>query len=225
MKLSKITVARRLLPALTVIGCLLCALPAAAAQPPVSREQALAALKKTDVDQRRRGAASLASVGRMEDAPAMLAALYDVDPGVRAIAEESVWAVWSRSGDARVDQLFKRGVAQMNRKDFAEAVATFTRVIELKPEFAEGWNKRATAHFLAGKYQQSLKDCDEVIKRNPRHFGALSGYGQIYLQLEEPENALKYFRRALAINPNLDGVQDLVEQLERLMAERLKRSI
>jgi tetratricopeptide (TPR) repeat protein len=225
VKLSKISVECQLLPALAVIGCLLSVLPAAAAQPAVSREQALTVLKKADVDQRRRGAASLASVGRMEDAPALLAALYDVDPGVRAIAEESVWAVWSRSGDPRVDQLFKRGVVQMNRKHFAQAAATFTRVIELKPEFAEGWNKRATAYFLAGKYQQSLKDCDEVIKRNPRHFGALSGYGQIYLQLEEPESALKYFRRALAINPNLDGVQDLVEQLERLMAERLKRSI
>lgn len=225
MKLSSLAAGRRLLPALAVIGCLLSALTAATAQPQVSREQALAALGKTDADERLRGAADLASVGRMEDAPALLAALYDKDPRVRATVEESVWAVWSRSGDATVDPIFRRGVAQMNRRHFAEAAATFTRVIELKPAFAEGWNKRATAYFLEGKYEQSLKDCDEVIKRNPRHFGALSGYGQIYLQLDEPEKALEYFRRALAINPNLEGVQDLIEQLEQAQADRLKRSI
>jgi len=64
-----------------------------------------------------------------------------------------------------------------------------------------------------------------VIKRNPQHFGALSGYGQIYLRLDQPEKALEYFRRALAVNPNLDGVQDLVDRLEELEARRLRRSI
>jgi len=87
-------------------------------------------------------------------------------------------------------------------------------VIELKPEFAEGWNKRATVYFLAGQYQRSLADCDQVIRRNPAHFGALSGYGQIYLHLGQPDKALEYFRRALAVNPNLDGVRSTIEALE-----------
>jgi tetratricopeptide (TPR) repeat protein len=79
--------------------------------------------------------------------------------------------------------------------------------------------------YLAGEYRRSLADCDEVIKRNPQHFGALSGYGQIYLRLDQPAKALEYFRRALAVNPNLDGVQDLVEKLEELEARRSRRAI
>ena len=113
----------------------------------------------------------------------------------------------------------------MGEQRFPEAIATFTRIIELKPDFAEGWNKRATAYFLAGEYRRSLKDCDEVIRRNPQHFGVLSGYGQIYLRLDQPEKALEYFRRALAVNPNLEGVQALAEKLDSMMVRRRQRSI
>src|SRR5256885_993429 len=115
--------------------------------------------------------------------------------------------------------------AQPERPSRTEALAAFTRVIELKPGFAEGWNKRATAYFLAGEYRRSLKDCDEVIKRNPQHFGVLSGFGQIYLQLDQPEKALEYFRRALAVNPNLEGVLGLAERLDSMIARRRERSI
>jgi tetratricopeptide (TPR) repeat protein len=207
------------------LACLVPAMAAAADSPAPSRAQALAALKKSDPNERRLGALALESVGRMEDAGALVAALRDSDDVVRAIAEEALWAVWSRSGEPRVDDLFKRGVSEMNGEHFSEAIATFTRVIELKPDFAEGWNKRATAYYLAGEYQRSLADCDEVIKRNPRHFGALSGYGQIHLRLDQPDKALEYFRRALEVNPNLDGVQTLIRSLEAREARRRQRSI
>ena len=140
--------------------------PATAPNPPPSKSdlararKGLAALKKSDADERRRGALGLAIVGRMEDGPALIAALRDADERVRTVAEQALWAVWSRSGDVRVDDLFGKGVAQMGEQRFPEAIATFTRVIELKPGFAEGWNKRATAYFLAGEYRRSLKDCD-----------------------------------------------------------------
>ena len=224
MKLSKVSIKRLILLAIA-IACLVPAMPAAAEPERPSRTEALAALKKSDADDRRRGAHDLAAVGRMDDAPALIAALRDADERVRVVAEEALWAVWSRSGDARVDELFKRGVAQMGEQRFPDAIATFTRIIELKPGFAEGWNKRATAYFLAGEYRRSLKDCDEVIKRNPQHFGVLSGYGQNYLQLEQPEKALEYFRRALAVNPNLDGVQALAEKLDSMIVRRRQRSI
>ncbi len=201
------------------------AMPAPADSPAPTRAQALASLKKPDPQERRRGALELETAGRMDDAPALIAALRDSDDIVRAIAEEALWAVWSRSGEARVDDLFRRGVSEMSAEHFSEAVATFTRVIELRPDFAEGWNKRATAYFLAGEYRRSLADCDEVIKRNPSHFGALSGYGQIYLRLDQPDKALEYFRRALEVNPNMDGVQTMIERLEALEARRRQRSI
>jgi tetratricopeptide (TPR) repeat protein len=224
MRLSKSSVKKLILIAIA-LACLIPALPVAADSPPPSRAQALAALKKSDPLERSRGAMGLAAAGRMEDAPALLAALRDPDDLVRAVAEEALWSVWSRSGDPRVDDLFKRGVSEMSDEHFAEAIATFTRVIELKPDFAEGWNKRATVYFLAGDYRHSLADCDEVIKRNPQHFGALSGYGQIYIRLDQPEKALEYFRRALDVNPNLDGVQGLIDRLEELETRRRQRTI
>jgi len=217
---------KRLVLLVLAIACLAPAMPAAAAEPDrPSRAQALAALKRTDADERRRGALGLAIVGRMEDAPALIIALRDTDERVRVVAEQALWAVWSRSGDARVDELFARGVAQMGEQRLPEAIATFTRVIELKPDFAEGWNKRATAYFLAGEFRRSLRDCGEVVKRNPQHFGVLSGYGQIYLELDQPEKALEYFRRALEVNPNLEGVQGLAERLDSMIVRRRQRSI
>ena len=224
MKLSKVAMKRLVLLALA-IACLVPAMPAAAEPERPSRTAALAALKKSDAEERRRGALGLAVVGRMEDAPTLIAALRDADERVRTVAEQALWAVWSRSGDVRVDELFSKGVAEMGEQRFPEAIATLTRVIELKPGFAEGWNKRATAYFLAGEFRRSLKDCDEVIKRNPQHFGVLSGYGQIYLQLDQPEKALEYFRRALAVNPNLEGVQGLAERLDSMIVRRRQRSI
>jgi len=224
MRLSKVAM-KRLVLLVLAIACLVPAMPAAAAPDQPSRAQALAALKRADADERRRGALGLAIVGRMEDAPALIIALRDTDERVRVVAEQALWAVWSRSGDARVDELFARGVAQMGEQRLPEAIATFTRVIELKPDFAEGWNKRATAYFLAGEFRRSLKDCGEVVKRNPQHFGVLSGYGQIYLELDQPEKALEYFRRALEVNPNLEGVQGLAERLDSMIVRRRQRSI
>ena len=224
MKLSKVAMKRLVLLALA-IACLVPAMPAAAEPERPSRTEALAALKKSDADERRRGALGLAIMGRMEDAPTLIIALRDADERVRAIAEQALWAVWSRSGDARVDDLFSKGVAEMGEQRFPEAIATFTRIIGLKPGFAEGWNKRATAYFLAGEFRRSLRDCDEVIKRNPQHFGVLSGYGQIYLRLDQPERALEYFRRALAVNPNLEGVHGLAEKLDSMIVRRRQRSI
>ena len=113
----------------------------------------------------------------------------------------------------------------MNQGEAGSAIDTFTDIIRLKPDFAEGWNKRATVYFLIGEYDKSLRDCDEVIKRNPQHWGALSGYGQIYLQLDKPEQALAYFQRALAVNPNLQQIEQMIEQLKQALIEKRKGTI
>jgi tetratricopeptide (TPR) repeat protein len=192
---------------------------------PLTREQALADIKKPDLETRRRATAWLGEVGVIADAPVLIGALSDRDEVVRTLAEHSVWQVWGRSGDAEADGLLQVGIEEMNRGDGPAAVETFTKAIQRKPDFAEAWNKRATVYFLMGEHEKSLKDCDEVMKRNPAHFGALAGYGQIYLQLDQPERALTYFRRALRVNPNMRGVQQVIPQLEQLLTERRKGTI
>lgn len=216
--------------ALAICAFALClaVVPAAATaqhKAPLTREEALAALARPDVEERRHAAARLGEVGAMADAPALLRALHDTDDTVRARAERSVWQVWSRAGDPEIDALFQQGVEQMNRGLAEGAIETFSRIIQKKPDFAEGWNKRATIYFLVGEYDKSLADCAEVVKRNPEHFGVLSGYGQIYLQLDQPERALDYFQRALTVNPNLHQVELVIGALKRIIVEKRKGTI
>jgi tetratricopeptide (TPR) repeat protein len=191
-----------------------------------TREEALKALGATgDVDSRRRGAQALGETGLMTDLPLLAAALRDIDPVVRASAESAMWQVWSRSGDAAIDRLFSDGVDQMNARQGEQAVDTFSEIIRRRPEFAEAWNKRATIYYLLGEYQKSLADCDEVMRRNPYHFGALSGYGMIYLRLDQPATALEYFERALRVNPNLESTRQTIELLKTLLIQRRKDTI
>ncbi len=198
---------------------------AAGAAGPRGRSEALAALDSRDAETRRLGAAELAQHGTMQDVPRLAGALRDPDQFVRAIAERSLWEVWSRSGEREIDALFANGVQEMTEGRGEAAVQTFTRIIERRPDFAEGWNKRATVLYLLGEYQKSLADCDEVMKRNPHHFGALSGYGMIYLKLGDPGRALTYFERALAVNPNLTQVEETAQALRQLLIERRKHTI
>jgi tetratricopeptide (TPR) repeat protein len=191
----------------------------------LDRERALQALSEADPQARRDAAARLGEIGTMADVAALARALHDPDSDARDRAEQALWQIWSRSGDADVDRLFQMGVEQMKAGELEQSIATFTRVIERKPDFAEGWNKRATAYFLDGDLLKSLSDCDEVMRRNPYHFGALSGYALIYMHLERYERALEYSRRALDVNPNLDGVRRNIELLEHLLEERRSRTI
>jgi tetratricopeptide (TPR) repeat protein len=189
------------------------------------REKALSDLRSRDAADRAKACAVLAETGRQSDLPPLLAALHDSAQAVRQAAEQAIWRVWSRSGDEAADRIFGIGAAQMQDGDLREAVKTFGRVISMKPDFAEAWNKRATLYFLLGEDDLSLRDCDEVIKRNPQHFGVLAGYGQIHVRKGDLATALDYFERALAINPNMDGVRDSIDAIGRILSEKQKRYI
>lgn len=184
---------------------------------PLTRAQALKALEQPAANARLAGIGRLAEIGKMVDVDRLLGRLDDADPQVRASAAAAIWQIWSRSGDPAIDKLFTRGIEQMRASAMADALATFSTIVKLKPDFAEGWNKRATIYFLLGQNEESLKDCDEVLKRNPKHFGALAGAGQIHLQLGHAQLALDFFRRAVAANPNLEGPAEMIPMLENFL--------
>lgn len=190
-----------------------------------TRAAALEALEHADARHRAAGVVYIGRTGLAADGPLLVSRLADEHPVVRELAQQNVWRVWSRSGDAETDQLLDTGIVEMEAGRYAAAIQTFSSVIKRKPDFAEGWNKRATALFLAGDLRKSLADCDEVMKRNPQHFGALSGYGQIYLQLEEYQKSIEYFRRALEVNPNLTDLEIVIRAIEERQRDKGQRSI
>jgi len=214
----------KLLCSLLLTATLTCAAPAAFPAPK-NHAEAVAGLKHSDPAERAEAVAWLATNGRMADQPLLLKRLRDEDEDVRGTAEQGLWLLWMRSGDLAIDRALAEGTALMGAGRLPEAIAVFSEIIRRGPGFAEGWNKRATAYFLAGDYRRSLADCDQVIKRNPAHFGALSGYGQIYFHLGQFDKAIEYWRRALQVNPNMSGVRINIEGAEQRLREKRARTI
>jgi tetratricopeptide (TPR) repeat protein len=197
----------------------LAALPAFP-EAPNSREEALAALASQEASTRAEAIVWIARSGAAADAAPLYERLRDASPLVRSYAEQALWLLWSRSGDEAIDRLMARGTEEMQSGRQREAIATFSEVIRRKPDFAEGWNKRATVLYLTGEYRRSLADCAEVVKRNPRHFGALSGTGLNHLELEQHQQALDWFRRALEVNPNMRSIEAEIQRLEKALRGR-----
>ena len=194
--------------------------PASDAFPaPQNRTEALADLEHSVTERRAEAVVWVANHGSIADQPLLVKRLRDESAFVRGFAEQGLWLLWSRSGQVEIDRLMVAGVEHMQAGRQPQAIAAFSEVIRRRPDFSEGWNKRATAQFLAGDYQASLADCAEVLKRNPEHFGAISGYGQIYFNLEQYDKALEWWRRALEVNPNMVGVELNIKIAE----ERLKQ--
>ena len=144
---------------------------------------------------------------RLATAPAEIEAL-----------QNGIWQLWLSSGDVAIDKRLETGMRAMQAGDYTLAINDFTDIILLNPDFAEGWNKRATAHYLRGGYRASLTDIVETLRREPRHFGALWGQAGIVRQLGEYRRALSALNRLSAICPHLPGLREqlasLREQLE-----------
>lgn len=121
--------------------------------------------------------------------------------------EQRILSAWLQSGSDTVDLLMQWSIKAMQEKNFPLALELLNEVVILKPDFAEGWNKRATVRYLRRDFRRSIADCQETLARNPNHFGAASGQGLCHMSLGEAREAAVYFRRALEIHPHLDAVR------------------
>lgn len=157
--------------------------------------------------------------GKGQDLDALFARLKATPSDEEAqIIEVAIFHQWSESGSPQVDALILQGAEAVNDGDYDLALAVFDRVVQLNPNFAEGWNMRATVHFLREDYGAAIADIQRVLILEPRHFGALAGLGRIFLELDEERAALSAFEAALAINPHLESAREQVEQLRESLA-------
>lgn len=129
--------------------------------------------------------------------------------------EQDIWSEWSKSGSASMDLLLDRGRQAMAAGDLALAIGHLTALIDHAPNFAEGWNARATAYFQAGLYGPSIEDIQRTLALNPRHFGAIAGLARILEDLGHPQDALEMHRKILAIHPFRPNLEETIERLEK----------
>ncbi len=150
---------------------------------------------------------------RLDDLFARLQQTGDVQEA--RLIEGLIWTLWFESGNPDVDRRMEAGGEAMNAGRYDEALRHFNRVIEIDPSFAEGWNRRATLHYLMGQFDASVRDIQETLVREPRHFGALSGLGLINSALERWESAIKAYEEALRLDPHLVGAKQNIEDLKK----------
>ena len=124
-----------------------------------------------------------------------------------------IWKIWTRHGAPEVDRIMALGIVAMNTGDLGRALQAFDVVVNLAPEFAEGWNKRATVFFYLKNYEASIGDIRRTLALEPRHFGALSGLGLVTTELGEDKAALRAFESALEVNPHMDHARRRVQEL------------
>ena len=127
--------------------------------------------------------------------------------------EARIWAIWLQTPSDTVSLLMVRAKAAMDAHQFDVSLKLLDAIIKLRPDYTEAWNRRATLYYLKNDYIDSLADIEQVLIREPRHFGALAGLGMIMQDLGDDKRALDAFRKALDINPHLEKVPELVKQL------------
>ncbi|WP_298494024.1 tetratricopeptide repeat protein [uncultured Maritimibacter sp.] len=154
----------------------------------------------------------LADDARLDE---LFASLQDADETSWEQIEDKIWTEWSRSGSPTMDLLLERGRDAMGDENTDAAIEHLTALTENAPEFAEGFNARATAYYAAGLIGPSLADIARTLELEPRHFGALSGLALILEEIGDDQAALEAYRAALAIHPQRPNLREAVERLER----------
>ncbi|MEQ8666879.1 MAG: hypothetical protein RIC16_14255 [Rhodospirillales bacterium] len=128
-----------------------------------------------------------------------------------------IWALWVQSDDPVVSDLMTDGMNAMQVGDLRRAMTAFDEIVEISPDFAEGWNKRATVNYLMGRMNESLTDVERTLELEPRHFGALSGRGLILMEVGEIPQALDAFEHALDTNPHMPLIKEHARQLREAL--------
>ena len=138
------------------------------------------------------------------------------------LIEQKIWKLWStHPNDEKLTTLLAEGSAAVNNNQLTEAINIFTKVIELDPNWAEAWNKRATVFYLVGQFQKSQDDIDKVLNLEKRHFGALAGQGLVNIQLKNYEKAIKSYQKALEIYPSMRSPEIMIKEIEALIKQEL----
>ncbi|WP_299130968.1 hypothetical protein [uncultured Amaricoccus sp.] len=145
----------------------------------------------------------------------LLSELADPDREDWERVEGEINRIWSRSGSDSMDLLLRRGNEALQAEDYPLAVEHLSALVDHAPDFAEGWNARATGYFLMDEYSLAIADVEHVLALNPRHFGALAGLGFMLDELNQPELALKALTAAQKINPHRPNINESVKRLER----------
>jgi tetratricopeptide (TPR) repeat protein len=134
--------------------------------------------------------------------------------------EERIWTVWSASRSDTANLLMTRVKTAVESKDLDLAVKLLDSIVKIKPDYVEGWNRRATIFYMRKDYGRALNDIREVLKREPRHFGALAGFGLILQDIGDDKQALEVYRRALSVYPRMERIPDLVKTLQEKVEGR-----
>jgi tetratricopeptide (TPR) repeat protein len=141
------------------------------------------------------------------------------DTTAKAI-EERIWTVWSGSRSDTTNLLMTRVKTAVEAKDLDLAVKLLDSIVKIKPDYVEAWNRRATIFYMRKDYGRALNDIREVLKREPRHFGALAGFGLILQDIGDDRQALEVYRRALSVYPRMERIPDLVKTLQEKVEGR-----
>lgn len=139
------------------------------------------------------------------------------DPEEATVIQSKIWRIWVRAGQAEIDRLMEKGIEALATNELERAIDLFTEIVEKSPNFAEGWNKRATAYYLNGDFNASVRDIERTLALEPRHFGAVSGMGLIFLSQGDNVGALQAFTRVLEINPHAKGAREQVRRLSQAL--------
>jgi tetratricopeptide (TPR) repeat protein len=146
-------------------------------------------------------------------------ALLDDDRTVRNIAENGIRSLWTRDGSESDCKQLNLIVRLNGAQVYKEAIGKASDLIQRAPWFAEAWHQRAVAHFALGHMVEAIRDCHQALEINPYHFVAATCMGQAYLELNNPVSALECFRRALRLNPDLEGIRVQVARLTRTVED------